>query len=221
MNKQQVMQLIEQEKLVVIVRGVAKEKLIPLCGALYRGGVRLLEITFDARGNTPWEETAQSIAMLDKHFEGRICIGAGTVLNTAQAELAVHAGAKYLISPNVSPAVIAYAKEAGVVSMPGAMTPTEIVDAYNAGADFVKVFPADSMGLSYVKAVRAPLSHIPMIAVGGVDEKNVGDFLAIGLSGVGVGSNIVKKAMLDAEDYDGIAKLAGLYTEAIKRACNI
>lgn len=220
MNKQQVLQLIEQEKLVVIVRGVAREKLIPLCEALYRGGVRLLEITFDARGNTPSEETAQSIAMLDKHFEGRICIGAGTVLNTAQAELAVRAGAKYLISPNVSRSVIGYAKEAGVVSMPGAMTPTEIVDAYDAGADFVKVFPADSMGLSYVKAVRAPLSHIPMIAVGGVDERNVGDFLAIGLSGVGVGSNIVKKAMLDAEDYDGITKLATLYTEAIKRACH-
>lgn len=213
------MHLIEQEKLVVIVRGVAREKLIPLCEALYRGGVRLLEITFDAKGKTPAEETAENIAMLSKHFEGRICVGAGTVLNTVQARLAVEAGAKYLISPNVNADVIRYAKETETVSMPGAMTPTEIVDAYDTGADFVKIFPADSLGLSYVKAVRAPLSHIPMIAVGGVNENNVGDFLAVGLSGVGVGSNIVKKAMLDAEDYDGIERLAGLYTEAIRKAC--
>ena len=155
--------------------------------------------------------------MLCREFEGRLCIGAGTVMNVKQAKLAAKAGAKYLISPNFNKSVIRFANKNGIVSMPGAMTPTEIVDAYDTGADFVKVFPADSLGLGYLKAVKAPLSHIPLIAVGGVNENNISDFIAAGLDGVGVGSNIVKKSMIEQGDLEGITALARAYTAAINK----
>ncbi|MBQ9113210.1 MAG: bifunctional 4-hydroxy-2-oxoglutarate aldolase/2-dehydro-3-deoxy-phosphogluconate aldolase [Clostridia bacterium] len=216
MNKQQVIDTVKREKIVVIVRGIARDKLCALCEALYKGGIRLIEVTFDAKGIVTDEQTAENIAMLVREFEGKLCIGAGTVMNEKQARLAIDAGAKYLISPNVSKQVIAYAVVNGAVSMPGAMTPSEIVDAYEAGADFVKVFPAETLGLAYIKAIRAPLSHIPMLAVGGVNENNIADFMAAGIDGVGIGSNIVKKAMVESGDFEGITRLAKTYTDALK-----
>jgi len=212
-----VMDAILKNKLVAILRGVTPQQLIPLLEALYEGGVRLAEITFDAKGITPAEETANQIATASKHFEGRMHIGAGTVLNVKQAQLAIDSGAKFMISPNVDEAVIRYTKERGVISMPGAFTPTESVNAVNMGADFVKIFPSDTMGPKYFKAICAPLSHIKFIAVGGVDHLNVADFLKAGAVGVGVGSNIVSKELLKKGDYAGITKLAKLYVKAIEQ----
>lgn len=216
MIKKQIIDKITEEKLIVIIRGVEKEKLIPLCEAMYEGGVRLVEITFDMKGNTTPEQTSEYVSMLVKHFEGRMLIGAGTVVTLEQAKAAYMGGAKYLISPNTDEKIIRFANEHNIVSIPGAMTPTEIVNAYNYGADFIKVFPSDSLGLGYIKAVRAPLSHIPMLAVGGVTVDNVSDFLATGVAGVGVGSSIVKKSLIDAENYDEIVNLAREYCLAIK-----
>lgn len=206
---------ISKHKLVAILRAVPEDQLIDLLEALYDGGVRLAEITFDAKGVTPAEATAAQIAKACSHFGSRMHIGAGTVLSVRQAELAIEAGAKFLISPNVDQAVIRCAKAHGVVSMPGALTPTEAVNAVNMGADFVKIFPSDTMGPKYFKAICAPLSHIKFIAVGGVDHLNVQDFLKAGAVGVGVGSNIVNKEMLKNKDYAGITELARLYVEAI------
>lgn len=206
-----------KHKLVAIVRGVAVGQLIPLLEALYEGGVRLAEITFDAKGIISAEETAQQIATAVKHFEGRMHIGAGTVLTVKQAQLAIDSGAEFMISPNVDEAVIRYTKERGVISMPGAFTPTEAVNAVNMGADFIKIFPSDAVGPNYFKALCAPLSHIKFLAVGGVDHLNVGDFLKAGAVGVGVASNIVKKDLLKNGDYAGITNLAKLYVEAIEK----
>ena len=216
MSKKTTIDTISAEKLIVIVRGVEKEKLIPLCEAMYDGGVRLVEITFDMKGSVTPEQTSENIRMLTDAFEGRMLIGAGTVVTVEQAKAAYRGGAKYLISPNTDERIIRFANENNIVSIPGALTPTEIVNAYNYGADFVKVFPSDSLGLGYIKAVRAPLSHIPMLCVGGVNENNVADFLKTGISGVGVGSNIVKKSMIDSGDYASITKLAKVYCDAIK-----
>ena len=110
------------------------------------------------------------------------------------------------------------AKERGVISMPGAFTPSEAVNAVNMGADFVKIFPSDTLGPKYFKAISAPLSHIKFIAVGGVDHLNIGEFLKNGAVGVGVSSNILNKEMLKNGDYAGIANLAKLYVEAIENA---
>ena len=214
--KNTVINSILENKIVVIVRGVAKEKLIPLAEAMYAGGIRLLEITYSADKSVSDEETAANIAMLAKHFEGRMFIGAGTVLNESQVELTKNAGGKFIISPDVNEAVIKKSVELGLVSMPGALTPSEITAADRAGADFVKLFPITNLGIDYVKAVRAPLSHIKMIAVGGVHEENMKDYLRAGVCGFGIGSNIVDKKLISADDYAGITELAKRFIEAIK-----
>ena len=208
--------IIKKEKLIVIVRGVEKDKLIPLAEAMAAGGIRLLEITFDASGKVSDEETAARIRMLASHFGDRLAIGAGTVLSERQVALTKEAGGKFIISPDTCEAVIRKTKELDMLSMPGALTPSEITAAHRAGADFVKLFPVTSLGTAYVKAVKAPLSHIPLLAVGGVDETNMTDYLQAGVAGFGVGSNIIDKAALAKGDYERITALAEKYVQVVK-----
>lgn len=214
--KSEIISAIRQAKIVAILRGVPEQKLPKLLEALYQGGIRLAEITFDAKGITPAQTTADQIASMNRQFAGKLLVGAGTVLTVEQAKLAVQAGAQFLISPNYDEEVIKYAAQAGVVSMPGCITPSEAVQATKWGADFIKIFPSDTLGPKYFKAICAPLSHISFIAVGGVDDSNVADFLKAGAVGVGVGSNIVNKKMLAEDDYAGITALARRYMEAIE-----
>lgn len=214
--KNKIINSILENKIVVIVRGVAKEKLIPLAEAMYAGGIRLLEITYSADKSVSDEETAENIAMLAKHFEGRMYIGAGTVLTEKQVELTKKAGGWFIISPDTNEQVIKKTVELGLVSMPGALTPSEITTANRAGADFVKLFPITSLGLDYVKAVRAPLSHIKLIAVGGIHDGNMKDYLNAGVCGFGIGSNIIDKKLIASGEYEKITELAKNYTEAIK-----
>ena len=211
-----VIKCIEEEKLIVIVRGVKKEKLIPLAEAMYQGGIRLLEVTFSANGSVTDEDTADSIKALAHAFEGKMYIGAGTVLTEKQVELTKKAGGKFIISPDSYDKVIAKTKELGMVSMPGAITPTEIQSAVRAGADFIKLFPMTNFGISYLKAVKAPLSHVKFLAVGGVDENNMADYLKAGISGFGVGTSIVRKDLIEKDDYQAITDLAKKYVAVIK-----
>ncbi len=214
--REKIIETIEKEKIVVIVRGIKKEKLIPLAEAMYKGGIRLLEVTYSANGSVSDEETAENIKMLSKHFEGRMYIGAGTVLNKKQVELTGNAGGKFIISPDVNEDVIKKTRELELVSMPGALTPTEVQAAHRWGADFVKLFPVTSLGCDYVKAVKAPLSHIKFLAVGGVDENNMADYLKAGVCGFGVGSNITNKKMIEENDFEGITALAEKYVAVVK-----
>ncbi len=203
------------KKLIVIVRGVEREKLIPLAEAMYAGGIRLLELTYDNSGKVSDEQTAENIGMLKTHFGDRMYIGAGTVTKPSQAELTKQAGGQFIISPDTDADVIKKTKELGMVSMPGALTPSEIKLAHKSGADFVKLFPISNMGIDYIKAVRAPMPHIKMLAVGGIDENNMGEYLDSGVCGFGIGSGIVKKSLIDSNDYEGITKLAEKYVSVV------
>lgn len=211
-----IIEAVENEKLIVIVRGVERDQLIPLAEAMYRGGVRLLELTFSADGKVSDLETADRIKMLSEHFDGRMFIGAGTVLKESQVELCAKAGGKFIISPDTNEKVIKKTVELGLVSMPGALTPTEVQAAHNAGADFVKLFPVDSLGVSYVKALRAPLSHVKLLAVGGVDLSNISEYKKTGVYGFGISSGIIDKKLLAAGDFEGITALAERYVSLIK-----
>ena len=211
-----IIKAVNEEKLIVIVRGVEREKLIPLAEAMYKGGVRLLEITYSANGSVTDEETADRIKMLADHFKGRMFIGAGTVLTDDQVTLTAKAGGGFIISPDVNTSVIRKTRELGLVSMPGALTPTEIMTAHNAGADFVKLFPIGNLGVGYVKAIKAPLSQIKMLAVGGVGLDNIPEYKKLGISGFGIGSNIIDKRLIEADDYAGITSLAKKYVKLIK-----
>lgn len=207
---------IQKEKIITIVRGVAKEKIIPLAQAMYDGGIRLIECTYDASGQVSDEETASNIEMLVKHFGDEMVVGAGTVLTENQVELTKKAGGKFIISPDTNSDVIKKTKELGLVSIPGALTPTEIAAANRMGADFVKIFPVGSMGYNYIKDVKAPLSNVKLLAVGGVDENNMKNYFDAGACGIGIGSGIVKKKMIDDNDFEGITALAKLYTCKLK-----
>ncbi len=215
-----VIKAIKTEKIIVIVRGLEKEKLLPLVEAMYQGGIRLLEITFDASGKVSDEETAESIRMVAEAFKDRMYIGAGTVLTPKQVELVKKVGGSFIISPNTDLAVIQKTRELELVSMPGALTPTEIQSAHLAGADFVKLFPITSFGPDYVKAIKAPLSHVEFTAVGGIDETNMADYIKVGVSGFGVGSNITNKKMIAEGNWEGITQLAKKYVDVLKGESN-
>lgn len=213
--KNQVINRILEEKIVVIVRGIASDKIIPLAEAMYEGGIRALEITYNASNMDENAEVAGNIKKLVDHFGDRMIIGAGTVLTTKQVELTKAAGGTFIISPNAKEEIIRKTCELGMVSIPGALTPTECVDAYDAGADFVKLFPITNLGSGYVKAMKAPLSHIRFLGVGGIDENNMEEYLKAGVCGFGIGSNIVNKKLIEAGDFEAITELARLYTSQL------
>ncbi len=215
--REQVIKRIEEEKIIVIVRGVKREKLIPLAEAMYDGGIRLLEVTYSANGKIKDNETAKNIEMLAEHFDGKMYIGAGTVLNEKQVELTKKAGGKFIISPDTCGEVIVKTRELEMISAPGAITPTEIQQAHRYGADFVKLFPITNLGTEYVKAVKAPLSHIKFLAVGGINEKNLSEYLKAGVCGFGIGSNIVDKNLVENNDFKAICEKARKYTDVLKK----
>lgn len=214
--RSEVIETIKKEKIIVIVRGVKREKLLPMAEAMYSGGIRLLEITYSANGTVSDEETAENIQLLSDKFNGRMHIGAGTVLTEKQVELTHNAGGKFIISPDTCTEVIKHTRKMGLVSIPGALTPSEIQTADKAGADFVKLFPITNMGVEYVKAVRAPLSHINLLAVGGVNLDNINNYLSCGICGFGIGSNIIDKQALANNDYQKITELSQKYVSEVR-----
>jgi 2-dehydro-3-deoxyphosphogluconate aldolase/(4S)-4-hydroxy-2-oxoglutarate aldolase len=133
-----------------------------------------------------------------------------------QAEAAVAAGAKYLLAPNFDPEVVAAAQRLGVASIPGALTPSEIAAAWRAGATLVKLFPIGNFGSAYVKAITAPLSHIPLLGMGGINRQNMLEYLSLpSLVGVGIGSNLAPVSLIQSGDYIGLTKLAKSYTSLL------
>lgn len=205
---------VRQRKIVAIVRGLAPEYLIRLGHALEEGGVGLMEVTYNQRAPETWRETAAGIEALSREFGDRLLAGAGTVIRPEQVRMTYDAGGRYLVTPTTQPEIIRMGKALGLGVYPGALTPTEILAAHEAGADAVKVFPAGTMGPGYIKAVRAPLSHIPLLAVGGVDEKNAADFIRAGCVGLGVGGKLVNREWIENGEWDKITALAGAFMRA-------
>ena len=204
MQAREIKEAIIRDKLIAILRGVERGAVAGTVEALSRGGIRLVEITLDQGNDEKLQVALDAIRWVSRELGGRVIAGAGTVLTPDQASWAVEAGARYIISPDTNPAVIRRTRELGALSIPGAFTPTEIAGAAAAGADFVKLFPAGVFGCEYIKAVRAPLSHVRLIAVGGVDVDNIGDFLRAGVVGFGIGSNLVDRALIARGAFDEI-----------------
>lgn len=211
-----VLQRIQDGKIIAIIRGISSENIVSLAEAIRKGGVSCAEVTFDQTSRETIDDTLASIKKLCEHFGDEICVGAGTVMNSTQVRQAAEAGAKYIISPNVDPEVIEETKRLGLVSIPGAMTPTEAAHAYSLGADIVKLFPAGVLGAGYIKALKAPLKHIPVTAVGGVNAKNCAEFFSAGCIGIGVGGNLVSRKLVEEGRFDEITAAAAEYVETIK-----
>ena len=210
-----VIEAIKRHKVVVIMRKLPDEQILPVTEALYDGGIRVIEVTFDQSDPNCLLRTGSAIQAIAESFKGRMHVGAGTVLTKQQADTAKASGASFIVSPNTDPEVIRHSVEQGLVSVPGALTPSEIVLAHNSGASFVKLFPGGDFGPGYVKAICAPINHIPILVVGGVDANNMKDFLKAGAVGIGVGSNIVDKKLIESGSYAQLRELAKKYTQQI------
>ena len=215
MSREQIIEAVLKHRVIVIARGFTTEELIKVADAMYEGGVRMMEVTFDACGNPSDEEIAAKIHTLVERFRGRMHIGAGTVLNAKQVELAHAAGAEYIISPDTSAEVITRTRELGLVSMPGAFTPSECTTAWRLGADFIKIFPNSELKPSYIKALKAPLSHMRFLAVGGVNVDNLHEYVEAGACGIGIATGILDKKLVKLGDFAGITALARAFTDKL------
>jgi len=196
-----------KNKIVAIIRGADPVDVLKIADALQQGGVDILEVTL----NSP--NALQVIKELtDKKKD--ILIGAGTVLSVTDANASIDAGAKFIISPNVNVEIIAATKKLGIVSIPGAYTATEVLNAYLNGGDIIKIFPATSA--EYIKVLRGPLSHIPMMPTGGITPGNISEFKKAGAVAFGIGTSLVDVKNKITEEYlDRITENARKFVQAI------
>lgn len=197
--------------IVAVVRAEKPDQLIQVVEALARGGVTAAEITFTV------PDADRVIREVRKAMGDRIVLGAGTVLDTETARTAILAGAEYLVTPCLNVDVIRLAKRYGKIIMPGGFTPTECLTAWEAGADIVKVFPADVVGTSFFKAMRGPLPQIRLMPTGGVDLTTAESFLKAGACCLGVGSSLVEPKAVAVGDFDRLEKLAAQYVEIVRK----
>ncbi|MBS1599938.1 MAG: bifunctional 4-hydroxy-2-oxoglutarate aldolase/2-dehydro-3-deoxy-phosphogluconate aldolase [Bacteroidetes bacterium] len=196
-------------KIVAIIRGVKPDHVWQIAEALYAGGIRLIEITI----NSP--KALFVIEEISAQMEGRMLVGAGTVLDGDTARAAIAVGAKFIISPTLDPETIKMTKRYGVISIPGAFTPSEILHAHTMGADIVKVFPA-RIGADYIRDIRGPLPHIPLMPTGGVSLENIRDFRQAGAVAFGVGSSLVNAAhAVNDQNLSQLTQTARLFVDAI------
>jgi 2-dehydro-3-deoxyphosphogluconate aldolase/(4S)-4-hydroxy-2-oxoglutarate aldolase len=189
-----VLSQIFQHKIVAIIRGANPADVVSIAEALHKGGVKLLEITLNS------SNALELVKELSGQMDNKQLIGAGTVLNAGMAKQAINAGAKFIISPTLNIETIQATKELGAVSIPGAFTATEILTAYESGADIVKVFPA-SVGADYIKDIRGPLPHIPLMPTGGVTINNVSNFFKAGAVAAGIGGDLVNTKQEVNDEY--------------------
>jgi len=203
-----------KDRLVAIIRLRHEAPLARVAEALVAGGIRALEFTLTSPGAVP------AITACRARLGNDVIVGAGTVLDAEEARRCLDAGAQFLVSPGFDPAVVALARERGALAMPGALTPTEIVTAWRAGADVVKVFPARAFGPRYIADLLAPLPQIPLMPTGGVDETNVADYLRAGAVGVAVGGRLVGEDAVAQADWNALTERARVLVAAVRQAGN-
>ena len=213
--REEVIKAIEKNKIIAIIRGVEPSLASSVAKALFKGGINLVEVTFNQKEPQKFSDTINAICAIKESCPEMI-VGAGTVLSVEQVDLAKQAGAAYIVSPDTDEEVIKHTVKCGMVSLPGAYTATEAKRAHNAGADFVKLFPCVEGSISYLKAIKAPLSHIRFLAVGGVNVDNAKAFINAGAVGIGVGSSLLNKQLIERKDWNGLTQLAKAFVEDVK-----
>lgn len=197
------LQRVKDERIVMIYRGFSPDECVEMTDVLFDAGVRFFEVTM----NTP--NAFKAIEKLSRKFGKDAYIGGGTVLKTTEVEEVRNVGGEFIVSPNVKEEVIQLTKKLGMYSVPGAFTPTEILTAWDAGADVVKVFPINVVGMEHIKQIRGPLSDIPLMATGGVTLDMVGDLFTVGVDSIAMSVHLLGKEMVDTKNWDAIrAKIA-------------
>lgn len=213
MTKDQVRQRIVDIGIVPVVRASSAEKAMRACEAVCAGGISVVEVTMTVPG------AVDLISKLTKTVGRYVLIGAGTVLNAETAQRCLDAGAEFLVSPGFDLGTVQLAKRVGKLMMAGALTPTEVIAAWNAGSDFVKIFPCGNLGgPKYIKALKAPLPQIPMVPTGGVNLQTAGDFISAGADALGIGGELISAAALNSGDLNTITDAARQYVAIVRQA---
>jgi 2-dehydro-3-deoxyphosphogluconate aldolase/(4S)-4-hydroxy-2-oxoglutarate aldolase len=210
MNKQEMLEKIKELGLLAVIRGPSAELTVQMVEALIKGGVLGIEITY----STPDAENV--VKTLSSKFGSKIVLGMGTLTKTDQAESAKAAGANFLVSPICEPALVKSMVASGLLTMAGALTPTEVFQAYSLGTDVVKVFPGSLGGPSYVKALKGHFPYLPMMPTGGVSAANVADWFKAGVVAVGAGSELCPPDLAKAGKFDEITQKAADFVAVIK-----
>ncbi|MFC4557664.1 bifunctional 4-hydroxy-2-oxoglutarate aldolase/2-dehydro-3-deoxy-phosphogluconate aldolase [Virgibacillus kekensis] len=206
-----IVQSIKKHMIVAVIRKADETNIISIIDALYKGGVKAVEITAETRHVT------KLIEMAVKEFNGKVAIGAGTVLDAETARAVIMAGAEFIVSPTLNPDTIKITNRYGITNISGALTPTEILTAYEHGADMVKVFPADAFGPDYIKNIHGPLPHIPIMVTGGITLDNMNEYVSKGSNAVGIGGSLVNVSRLQTEDdYKRLSSEASRFVDKIK-----
>jgi 2-dehydro-3-deoxyphosphogluconate aldolase/(4S)-4-hydroxy-2-oxoglutarate aldolase len=211
MDKAARLQLIRETGVIAIMRAQSSAQLIAAADAIRAGGVRVIEVTMTTPGALSVIEEAST------RYGEEVIFGAGSVLDAETARAAILAGADFVVSPALDPATVQLCNRYSVPVMPGCYTPTEILSAWQAGADMVKLFPASVGGPALVKAILAPLPHIEIVPVGGVDLDTAAAFIASGAAALGVGSSLVNQKLLDAGDMDELTRRARAFIEQVQQ----
>ena len=194
------LKIIEETRIISIIRGIPKDHILATVDALYKGGIKCVEITMDS------PNALEMIALVKEKYTDEILVGAGTVLDEVTARKVILAGAEFILSPTLSTKVIEICNMYGKLAIPGVFTPTEALTAIQAGAQIVKIFPVGSVGPGYIKDLKGPLSQIKVIPVGGVDVGNAKAYLESGATAIGVGSCLVNRADVLKGDFEKITK---------------
>ena len=212
MTKLEQMRRIEACGIVAIIRANSANELIDAAAAIHAGGVSVIEVTM----TTP--NALQVISDVSSAYGDSVLVGAGSVLDAETARAVMLAGAEFIVSPVTKADVIEICNRYSKVVIPGAFTPTEILTAWETGADYVKVFPSSGVGASYIKDVKAPLPHIPLIPTGGISAENAAEFISAGATALGVGSALVNNQLIEAGKFKSLTERAEKLVAEVQRA---
>jgi len=204
-----ILKSISDSKVTSIIRGVERDKILNVVEALHSGGIKSVEITLDTKG------ALGSLEIIKKEYGDRMAVGAGTVLDSESARLAILSGADFILSPTLSAKVIETCNRYSKLAVPGVLTPTEILTAWEAGSQLVKVFPAGALGPGYIKQIKGPLSQVQVMAVGGVDLENASEYIKSGALAVGIGSHLVSKELVENDRFELIKERAEKLMQAM------
>lgn len=212
LDKAAVVERIKELGAVAILRTPTAEQAIGAANAAIAGGFRIVEITYGV------PNTCEVIAQLVRQHPDDLLVGAGTVLTAEEANAAIDAGAQFLVSPCTLPEMIAIGVEREIATIPGAFTPTEIYTAYSLGADIVKIFPAVANGPEYLRSIRGPLPHIPIMPTSGVNIENVAEWFRVGAVAVGAVSSVLDPTLIRNGDWDALTERARAFIDAVAKA---
>jgi 2-dehydro-3-deoxyphosphogluconate aldolase/(4S)-4-hydroxy-2-oxoglutarate aldolase len=211
MGTQKTLEMILETGVVAIMRAKSSDQLLAAADAIKSGGLNVIEVTMTTPG------ALEVIGQAVTKYKGSVLFGAGSVLDPESARAAILAGAQFVVCPTLNLKTIEICRRYNVPVMPGAYTPTEILTAWEAGADVVKVFPAEVGGPAFIKAIKAPLPQVRLAPVGGVDLNTTASFIRAGADAVGVGSALVDQKLLDARDFDSITERARRFREEVDK----